>query len=339
MTLERDESGRWEEFSHLHLPLALIDLDRLRILAVTPSVLAPDGFLPADVVGRPVLDLIVAEERTRAELTLKALASGGVDFAQAHGHLVGEHGAELRTMWAAAIEVDDERVALVQLATGEARHASPLEAFLGANPVELTLGTVDRDWEITKVSNGVERLLGVSAEEMIGRVLLGAVEQRDVNRILRAVSTTKTGLSVGLSIRMRAAVGWTDAQVILGLLAGSAERFFILAPIHVSSDPRSRRLEQHLRRIAAEVVASGVLEFTSSAPAMAYIAAHADLTPRQWEILTRLVRGERVPMIARELFLSASTIRNHLSTIYARLGVHSQAELIELARGGGGFAG
>jgi DNA-binding CsgD family transcriptional regulator len=339
MTFELDDSGLREEFSHLRLPLALIDLDEMRILAITTSVLTPDGFLPARVVGRPVLDVIVAEERKGAELTLRALASGGVDFVRAHGHLVGEHEAELRTMWAAAIEVDGERIALVQLAAGEADRASPLEAYLGANSVELTIGTVDGNWEITKVSSGVERLLGVPAAEMIGTVLLGAVEEHQVNRVLRAVSATKGGLSVGLTVRIRGTEGWTDVQVVVGPLAGSAERFFILAPAHVSSDPRARSLEQHLRRIAAEVLASGVMEIASSAPAIAHLAERTDLTPRQWEILTRLLRGERVKMIARELFLSESTIRNHLSTIYARIGVHSQAELMALALGGGGFAG
>jgi DNA-binding NarL/FixJ family response regulator len=54
-----------------------------------------------------------------------------------------------------------------------------------------------------------------------------------------------------------------------------------------------------------------------------------DLSSRQWQILVRLLRGERVPTIARAMNLSPSTVRNHLSTIYKRVGVHSQAELIE----------
>ena len=52
------------------------------------------------------------------------------------------------------------------------------------------------------------------------------------------------------------------------------------------------------------------------------------LSRRQSEILRRLLRGQRVPRIARELYLSESTIRNHLSVIYRKLGVHSQAELL-----------
>ena len=46
------------------------------------------------------------------------------------------------------------------------------------------------------------------------------------------------------------------------------------------------------------------------------------------EVLRRLTRGERVAGIARDLFVSQSTVRNHLSAIYRRLGVHSQSELL-----------
>ena len=59
----------------------------------------------------------------------------------------------------------------------------------------------------------------------------------------------------------------------------------------------------------------------------------ADLSTRQWEIVTRLVQGDRVPAIARSMFLSQNTVRNYLAAVYRRLGVHSQQELIERLRG------
>ena len=58
------------------------------------------------------------------------------------------------------------------------------------------------------------------------------------------------------------------------------------------------------------------------------------LSSRQIEILKRLLGGERVPAIARELFVSQSTVRNHLSHIYQRVGVHSQEELLSTLRKG-----
>ncbi|MGZ4792656.1 MAG: EAL domain-containing protein [Ilumatobacteraceae bacterium] len=60
------------------------------------------------------------------------------------------------------------------------------------------------------------------------------------------------------------------------------------------------------------------------------------LSTRQIEILERLLGGERVPAIARDLYVSQSTVRNHLSAIYQRVGVHSQEELLSLLRKQGG---
>jgi DNA-binding CsgD family transcriptional regulator len=56
------------------------------------------------------------------------------------------------------------------------------------------------------------------------------------------------------------------------------------------------------------------------------------LTAKEWEILVRLMDGHRVPSIAADLFISQSTVRHHLSSIFAKVGVHSQDELIRLLR-------
>jgi DNA-binding NarL/FixJ family response regulator len=45
-----------------------------------------------------------------------------------------------------------------------------------------------------------------------------------------------------------------------------------------------------------------------------------------------LQRGERVPGIAREMYVSQSTVRNHLAAIFRKTGVNSQADLLALLR-------
>ena len=55
---------------------------------------------------------------------------------------------------------------------------------------------------------------------------------------------------------------------------------------------------------------------------------------RQLEIIERLVKGERVPTIARGLYLSQSTVRNHLSAVFRKVGVHSQEQLLATLRKG-----
>ncbi len=73
----------------------------------------------------------------------------------------------------------------------------------------------------------------------------------------------------------------------------------------------------------------------SLAPELTLPTVHADLeslSPREREVLVPLVNGERVPSIARRLHISPHTVRNHLKAIYRKLGVGSQAELIERFR-------
>jgi DNA-binding NarL/FixJ family response regulator len=89
-----------------------------------------------------------------------------------------------------------------------------------------------------------------------------------------------------------------------------------------------RELEDHLRRIAREVTATGFGAGLSAVPTAQEYPALWGLSGRQLEIVTGLLTGARVPMIARSLFLSESTVRNHLSAVYRKLGVHSQQELL-----------
>jgi DNA-binding CsgD family transcriptional regulator len=53
------------------------------------------------------------------------------------------------------------------------------------------------------------------------------------------------------------------------------------------------------------------------------------LTPREREVLVQLVAGDRVASIARELEISQNTVRNHLKSIFRKLSVRSQVELLD----------
>jgi DNA-binding NarL/FixJ family response regulator len=53
------------------------------------------------------------------------------------------------------------------------------------------------------------------------------------------------------------------------------------------------------------------------------------LSSREWEILRSIMKGRRVKPIAQTLCISPHTVRSHLQSIFQKVGVHSQAELIE----------
>lgn len=76
---------------------------------------------------------------------------------------------------------------------------------------------------------------------------------------------------------------------------------------------------------------------TAGDPLGAAFGDHAEkLTPREREVVRMVTDGYRVSTIARELGLAASTVRNHLSAIFHKLGVTNQSQLVErLARAAG----
>lgn len=62
----------------------------------------------------------------------------------------------------------------------------------------------------------------------------------------------------------------------------------------------------------------------------AAIVARYTLSPREAEILPYALRGRTGERIAHELTISKSTVDTHLRRIYAKCGVHSRQELIDL---------
>ena len=65
----------------------------------------------------------------------------------------------------------------------------------------------------------------------------------------------------------------------------------------------------------------------------------ASLSPRERDILDRIVKGHTNLEIGRQLFISEKTVRNHVTRIFEKLGVHSRAQAIVLALNHGLVAG
>lgn len=57
-----------------------------------------------------------------------------------------------------------------------------------------------------------------------------------------------------------------------------------------------------------------------------------DLTPREYEVLQLIAQGHSNAEIARHLFLSVSTIKTHVSNLYAKMEVKNRVQAIEQAR-------
>ncbi|MGE5508995.1 MAG: helix-turn-helix domain-containing protein [Chitinophagales bacterium] len=57
----------------------------------------------------------------------------------------------------------------------------------------------------------------------------------------------------------------------------------------------------------------------------------ASLTPREREILTLIAQGHSNREIAKLLYVSESTVKNHISSIYKKVSVSGRSRLVLLA--------
>jgi DNA-binding NarL/FixJ family response regulator len=55
----------------------------------------------------------------------------------------------------------------------------------------------------------------------------------------------------------------------------------------------------------------------------------AELTERENEIAVLLLKGWPYKLIAAALFISESTVKTHVQSIYLKLNIHSRTELIQ----------
>lgn len=60
------------------------------------------------------------------------------------------------------------------------------------------------------------------------------------------------------------------------------------------------------------------------------LSERCGLTPREKDVLTLLAQGRDYAEMEGELFVSHNTLKTHVHHIYAKTGVHSRQELLEL---------
>ena len=86
-------------------------------------------------------------------------------------------------------------------------------------------------------------------------------------------------------------------------------------------------------RLSSDWTRGAVTALPGGAPNLPRIlSGNSSVTRREQEILGELTKGYRVSTIARRLNISPHTVRRHLKSIFLKLDVNSQAELLEKLR-------
>jgi DNA-binding CsgD family transcriptional regulator len=110
------------------------------------------------------------------------------------------------------------------------------------------------------------------------------------------------------------------------LLVEELDRETVAGDRSIPSVPRQSRLEMSLAQpshAGAQNSVNDVDPVTMLSPEEA-----SQLSRREKEILRAVVSGKKPRDLARLFFISVHTSRNHIKSIYRKLGVHAQGELI-----------
>lgn len=215
---------------------------------------------------------------------------------------------------------------------------------LGRDPADpwrslaaVAVGTADAKGVIAQLSADITNVLGGASSDWLGESLWSLVHPDDGRRLPDLTASGETMRAID-EVRFRHRDGsWVKVCALVAPDSGDHSRgmvFALVGPPEPFPAPADRvsELASRLRRIGQEVRAAGVLDNLALLPTPGDLPELGQLTTRQREILSRLRRGDRVATIAAELYVSPSTVRNHLAAIFRKFGVHSQAELLELLR-------
>lgn len=323
------------------LPVLLLRVSDRRILEVSDSLASIFEADRAEMLQHDVSYFVDEPAAARSPLVL--MATGDIDgYRRVHRSLRRLDGTALTAdIWLSAYTDPPRLFAIAIMLPADATLLMPAPARLvDLDDPLLAVGTVDSEWRIDRISNNIEQLLGYAAESIIGALIVPVVHPGDLPALQVAVGEAAEGTG-GVSIRLRLkdirqaddSGGWRLCRAVISPSSGQDPPAFgfAIAPVlspGQAADGRSMELEDQLRLIAREVEAAGVTAGLVRMPTARELPILAELSSREIEIVARLLQGDRVPLIARSLFLSESTVRNHLTSVYRKLDVASQQDLL-----------
>ena len=226
----REELEHEHDIGRLSLPLVVIDLDTLAVLDLTVAAARLVGRSAGSVLGRPVLELLPVSDRHNATGALAALRDGLVDSFNTRRPW-GATGwvGEGTTLWVRSVRFGDRRLGLSEISWGRDQRQSALVQYFGREPTDMAVGAIDEDWMFRSVSAEVEVMLGVGAEDLVGRSIESVVvADENLHRLYAAAARTSDDATVAVPILMRSTSSRSrTVSFLLTALAGSSTRGFI----------------------------------------------------------------------------------------------------------------
>lgn len=183
-------------------------------------------------------------------------------------------------------------------------------------------------------------LFGIEKKEAIGRFCSDVIQGRDecgrncskdctIQHQARSHQPVK---SYEIQVNANGRQQWCNITVLMVEAADSAPRY----TIHVAHPADlQKRFELLMRDFVVKETNLSEVNVTELLSAKRTPTNHTELSKRESEILSLLSIGETTAQMAQRLFISRTTVNNHVQHIFQKLGAHTRLEAIRRAEKAG----
>lgn len=256
--------------------------------------------------GRRSIEFWIAIAQVEARVALMAGdAANGLARLEAFAQLRGAEGRSAK----ARHQLASSR-ALLHLALGNLHAASTILKHDAPDTDQTRVDRARLDLVTGRADQAARELRGLVGRARTPRVAAEA-----------AAIEAAAALRAGAEARADAAVGR-----LAGVLRETGQRMpLLLVPTADVEAVRARGIRLGEGDVFGELPAASVLAEHASRP---------QLTPRERAVLEQLMRTSSIARIAAELFVSTSTVKTQIQSIYRKLGVRDRDEAVAVALSG-----
>ena len=351
-----DETERFEAevrfesaFNANPAPAIICRLSDLRYIKVNPGFLEMTGYAREDIIGRSLYEIDVLAEAEKRDLALERiteertipqmeaclpLAGGDRKFVIVAGQPI-EIQDESCMLFTFA-DLDPRRKAEMALRQSEERFAKSFRL----SPVPATISTLD-GLKVIEANEAYTNITGYAEQEIVGRssAELGVWPDRATwERFKQAID--KEGSVRSLDMQLRTKDGATVDCALSAEVVTINDQPCVLC---VGQDITERKRTESELIAAIEAVMADTSWFSRSvverlaalrqtSRSAARSADLNDLTERERDILGLICEGQSDAEMSATLKLSRNTIRNHVASLYRKIGVNRRSAAIIWAR-------